>query len=141
MALSLSSLSRQALLFNIPIKSLSSSCFSPKFCAISPPSFVAGGINDYFNRSNNGPRKAARFSAVATESPPAPAVSDEVKIVLPTNQSSERLLKIRHTVNNKKTKIEDFAFLLFNFYFQDWIFLTSLKTLLRILLLDGIIKL
>ncbi|KAK4492923.1 hypothetical protein RD792_000250 [Penstemon davidsonii] len=99
MALSLS-LSKHCLL-NSPSKALSH--FSPKFYAISP-SFI--GINDYIHRGT-GLWRAAKFSAVATEvteASPVTSVAEgrerdasEGKIVLPTNKSSEKLLRIRHT--------------------------------------------
>lgn len=93
MALTLS-LSKHCLLHS---SSKSLTHFSPKLYAISP---AVAGFNGYFHR-----RAAAKFSAIATESAPAPSIEDDTagdaatgKIVLPTNQSSEKLLRIRHTV-------------------------------------------
>lgn len=103
MALGLS-LSKHSLL-TFPANKLSH--FSPK-CSLSVFSVCPSFINHHSYQKDG--RRRPIFSAVATEiteTPAAPppgegrdadADATEGKIVLPTNQSSERLLRIRHTV-------------------------------------------
>ncbi|KAL0301659.1 UNVERIFIED_CONTAM: Threonine--tRNA ligase, chloroplastic/mitochondrial 2 [Sesamum radiatum] len=91
-----------ALSFSIPKHSLPSHFTSKSHLNVFPlpPSFLS--LNHGFRRL-----RRAKFSAVATQitetptaSPPGKAHdtdSSDGRIVLPTNQSSERLLRIRHT--------------------------------------------
>ncbi|KAK4386352.1 Threonine--tRNA ligase, chloroplastic/mitochondrial 2 [Sesamum angolense] len=91
-----------ALSFSIPKHSLPSLFTSKSHLNVFPlpPSFLS--LNHGFRRL-----RRAKFSAVATQITEAPTASppgeahdtdsSDGRIVLPTNQSSERLLRIRHT--------------------------------------------